>query len=123
MYSRSKKRNNSIYSNTNYRREMKVVPIIMVYCLLHFDILNFFLGVGLYLTLIFSIETPKFFNEFVKFTSQIAWMQIFTTFLTVVRQLLDIGIIANASLRRKFFLLNISSVDEINTFFIHTTKI
>ena len=35
MYSRSnKKRNTPIYFNTNYRREMKLVPIIMDYCLL-----------------------------------------------------------------------------------------
>ena len=29
-----KKRNTPIYFNTNYRREMKLVPIIMDYCLL-----------------------------------------------------------------------------------------
>ena len=35
MYSSSKKkRNTSIYFNANYRREMKLVPIIMDYCLL-----------------------------------------------------------------------------------------
>ena len=36
-----------IYFNTNYRAEMKQVPIIMDYCLLQFDALNFFLGVRL----------------------------------------------------------------------------
>ena len=35
LYSKSKKkRNTPIYFNTNYRREMKLVPIIMDYCLL-----------------------------------------------------------------------------------------
>ena len=48
MYSRSKKKRNiPIYFNTNYRREMKLVPIIMDYCLLQFDALKFLLGVRL----------------------------------------------------------------------------
>ena len=35
LYSSSKKkRNTPIYFNTNYRAEMKLVPIIMDYCLL-----------------------------------------------------------------------------------------
>ena len=61
MHSRSKKKwNTSIYFNTNYSTEIKLVPIIMDYCLLQFDALKFFLGVhlhggGLYLTLIFSM--------------------------------------------------------------------
>ena len=66
MYSGSKKRkkerNTFIYFNANYRTEMKLVPIIMDYCLLQFDALKFFLGVrlhggggGLYQTLIFSM--------------------------------------------------------------------
>ena len=50
---------------------------------------------GLCLTLIFSMQISKFFNEVVKFDSQIAWIQIFTTFLTLVRDLLDVGITAN----------------------------
>ena len=49
MYSKSKKkRNTPIYFNTNYRTEMKLVPIIMDYCLLQFDALKFFLGVRLH---------------------------------------------------------------------------
>ena len=45
MYSSSKKqRNTPIYFNANYRREIKLVPIIN---LLQFDDLNFFLGVRL----------------------------------------------------------------------------
>ena len=32
----------------NYHREMKLVPIIMNYCLLHFDALKFFLRVRLH---------------------------------------------------------------------------
>ena len=51
----------------------------------------------LYLTFIFSMYTPKFDNEIVKFTSEIARIQIFT-FLTLVWVLLDVGIITNASL-------------------------
>ena len=56
---KKKKRNTLIYFNTNYRTEMKLIPIIMDYSLLQFDALKFFLGVhlhgGLYLTLIFSM--------------------------------------------------------------------
>ena len=56
---KKKKRNTSIYFNANYRTEMKLVPVIMGYCLLQFDTLKFFLGVhlhgGLNLTLIFSM--------------------------------------------------------------------
>ena len=48
-----------INSNANYRREMKLVPTNMDYCLLQFYALKFFLGVrlhgGLYLTLVFSM--------------------------------------------------------------------
>ena len=43
-----KKRNTPIYFNTNYRTEMKLVPVIMDYCLLQFDALKFFLGVRLH---------------------------------------------------------------------------
>ena len=60
MYSRSnKKRNTPIYFNTNYRREMKLVPIIMDYCLLQFDALKFFLGVRLHGG---SLPNFNFFN-------------------------------------------------------------
>ena len=38
------KRNTPIYFITNYRTEMKLVPIIMDYCLLQFVGLHFFLG-------------------------------------------------------------------------------
>ena len=49
MYSRSKKKRNTlIYFNANYRREMKLVPIIMDNCLLQFDALKFFLGFRLH---------------------------------------------------------------------------
>ena len=46
MYNRSKeerkkrKRNDSIYFNTNYRTEMKLLPIIMDYCRLQFNVLK-----------------------------------------------------------------------------------
>ena len=54
IYSRSKKNiKNPIYFSTNYRTEIKLVPIIMDYCLLQFDVLKFVLGVrlhGVYVT-------------------------------------------------------------------------
>ena len=43
-----KKRNTPIYFNTNYRTEMKLIPIIMDYYLLQFDALKLLLGVRLY---------------------------------------------------------------------------
>ena len=50
MYSRSKKKKKyaPIYYNTNYRTEMKLVPIIMDYCLLELDVLKFFLEAHLH---------------------------------------------------------------------------
>ena len=46
MYSRSKldQKETPINSNTNYLREMKLLPINMEYCLLESEALNFFLG-------------------------------------------------------------------------------
>ena len=40
-----------------------------------------------------------------EFTAQTAWIQIFTTFLTVVSELLDVKIITIASFRKKVFSL------------------
>ena len=40
-----KNRNTPTYFNANYLTEMKLVPIIMDYCLLQFNALKFFLGV------------------------------------------------------------------------------
>ena len=40
---RKKERNSRIYFNTNYRTEMKLVPVIMDHCLLQFEALKFFL--------------------------------------------------------------------------------
>ena len=45
---KKRKRNTPIYFNTNYRLEMKLVPIVMDYCLLQFDVLKFFLKVRLH---------------------------------------------------------------------------
>ena len=65
MYSRSKKkketkkRNTPIYFNTNYRTEMKLVPIIMDYCLLQFDALKIFLEVRLHA----GPQPPNFSTE------------------------------------------------------------
>ena len=44
---KKKKLNTPINSNTNYRREMKLVLINMDYSLLQFEALKFFLGVCL----------------------------------------------------------------------------
>ena len=48
-----------IYPYTNYRAEMKLVPIIIDYCLLQFDALKFFLGVRLHGG---SLPNFNFFN-------------------------------------------------------------
>ena len=45
---KKKTRNTPIYFNTNHRTEMKLIPIIMDYCLLQFDALKFFLRVHLH---------------------------------------------------------------------------
>ena len=60
---------------------------------------------GLYLTLNFSLESAKFDNEIVKFTAQIAYMQIFITLLTLVCELLDVGVVTNAIFKKKDFSL------------------
>ena len=66
---KKKKLNTPTNSVANYRRGMKLIPIYVDYCLLHFDAL----------------------------ISQTAWIQIITTFLTFVIELLDTGIVTNAS--------------------------
>ena len=78
-----------IYFNTNYRTGMKLVSIIMDYCQLQFDALKFFFGVCLHGVRFlpnfnFFIQTRKFDNEVIKFIPQIAWIQIFTTLLTLI---------------------------------------
>ena len=61
MYSLSKTsyRNIPIYFNTIYRGEMKFLPFIIDYFLLHFDALKFALGVCLHLE---SQPNINFFN-------------------------------------------------------------
>ena len=54
-----KKGNTPIYFNTNYLTEMKLVPIVMGYCLLQFNALKFFLGVLLHGE---SLPNFNFFN-------------------------------------------------------------
>ena len=49
-----------IYFNTNYRIKIKQVSIIMDYCLLQFDDLNFFFGLCLHGG---SLPNFNFFNE------------------------------------------------------------
>ena len=58
---------------------------------------------GFYLILIFSMQTPKFFNEIVKLASQITSKQVFITFLTLVWELIDVEIIANTSFSEEKF--------------------
>ena len=92
MYSRSKeKRNTPIYFKANCSTEMKLVPIILDYCLLQFDALKYFLAVRLHdgplPNFDFFKANPKFFNDIAKNTSQITGTQIFTTFLPLVREL------------------------------------
>ena len=53
------KRNGPIYFNTNYRTEMKLLPILMDNCLLQFDALKFFFGVRLHGR---SLHNFNFFN-------------------------------------------------------------
>ena len=48
MYSRSNKKQNTLYFNANYRTEMKLLPIIMDYCPLQLDGLKIFVGVCLH---------------------------------------------------------------------------
>ena len=45
---RKKKVTLPVNSNTNHRREMKLVPINMDYCLFQVDALKFFLGIHLH---------------------------------------------------------------------------
>ena len=52
-------KNIPIYSNTNYRREMKLKAINMDYCLLQFHALKFCLGVNLHEG---SLPNFNFFN-------------------------------------------------------------
>ena len=70
LYRRSKKEKEkkpSTYFNTNYHREMKLVPIIMDYCLIQFDDLKFFLGVcldeGSQRNFIFFNVNPQIFQR------------------------------------------------------------
>ena len=48
MGQKKKKRNPPFYFNTNYHTDIKLVPIIMDYCLHQFDALKFFLRVRLH---------------------------------------------------------------------------
>ena len=61
------------------------------------------------------MQTRTHYNEIVKLTAQIARIQIFTTFLLIVSDLLGVF--------KKVFFLNISSVDEESIYFIHITNI
>ena len=54
-----KKRNTLIYFTGDYRTEVKLVPIVMDYCLLQFDDLKFFLRMRLHEG---SVVNFNFFN-------------------------------------------------------------
>ena len=95
-----KKRSTLIYFSTNYRTEMKLVSIIIDYCLRQILALKFFLGAHVHGRSLpnFNFFNINHFNEIVKFNSEIGWKQIFTPFLILFWELLDVGIIAIASL-------------------------
>ena len=111
MYSRSNKQTNkqtkqTIYFNTNYPRKVELVPLNMDYCLLQFEALIFFLGSvytgeGALPNCNFFKVSLQILNKIIKFASQIAWMQIFIAFQTLVQKFLDVGIIAHASFQRE----------------------
>ena len=65
---------------------MKLIPINMDYFIFQFDALNVFSRIRLHgaslLNLVFFNMNPQIDNEIVKFTTQIASIQIFTIFLT-----------------------------------------
>ena len=106
MYSWSKKKkippkgNTPSNFNTNYRRKMKLVPINMDQCLLSFYSFKFSLGGSLHgvFTYFFPRKPPNLTAR-----SQINLIEFFTTFLTLVCELLDVGIISNASFEEKSF--------------------
>ena len=52
----STSKNTPIIFNTNYLTEMKLILIIMNYCLLHFDALKFLLGIRLH-----GVSQPNFY--------------------------------------------------------------
>ena len=125
MYSKSKKkRNPPIYFNTNYRTEMKLVPIIMDYCLLHFYALKFFLRVCLHGRSLLNLNffkwnspPPRTFqrnrNDHLSNCLDANFHNA-SEFLRA-RELLAVGNIANARFKEEcFFQLNISGVNEIN---------
>ena len=119
MHSRSKtKQNTPIYFNTNCCTEIKLVPIIMNYCLLQFN----FLGVRLH-----GGSRPNF--NFININHQI-FQRNRKVHLTncLETNFYDIPIISLRVIRRRIyswyevlrgkkFLFNFSSVDEINIFF------
>ena len=119
-----KKQNTPIYSNINYREEMKFVPMIMDYCLLQFDASKFSVGVhlhGRFLPILLCFQCK--FLQISQRNPKIVCIQVFKTFLSFVWAILGKGILTNAIfLIRKPFLLNISGVDEESIHFIRTTN-
>ena len=109
MYSRSKKKlNTPIYFNTNHRTEMKLVPIIMDYCLLQFDALKFFLGVRLHGGRV-SQHNFNFFNANFQIFQRNRKVHLTncqeTNFHNIfnisLRIIIDVGIIANANFKEE----------------------
>ena len=94
-----KKRNTLINSLINDREGIKLIPINMDYCLLQFDALELF---GVHLHGGGSLPNFNFFNINTQIWQQNCkvhlstyLVQIFTKFLTLFWELLDIGIITN----------------------------
>ena len=132
IYSRpkKKKRNIPVISNANYRREMKLIPIEVDYCLFLFDALKFFLGVhlneggGVVRNFnIFNVKTQIWQRNRKVHRSDCVDTNFHSisdiTFSDMRRRYYNL---CNFQ-RRNFFLLNISGVDEESIIFSHITNI
>ena len=117
MYNWSKKK--TIYFITNHCTETKLIPIIMDYCLLQFEALKFFLGVHLDMGYLpnfnFFIVNPLIFQLNRKIQRSTTCLE--TNFHNIFNISLKVTGRRNYSLcenlKGKFFLLNISDVNEI----------
>ena len=101
MYSRLKKKKKTIYYNTNYRTEIKLLPINMDYCVIQLDVLKFFLGVRLHGRFLpnfnFFNVNPQIFQRNRKVRLSNCLEKNLTTFLALVLEILDVEIIAKRS--------------------------
>ena len=96
-----RKRNTPIHFNTNYRREMKLIPILMDYYLFQFDALKTFLGVHLHGESLRSFnifnENPQIFQRNRKVHLSNCPDANFHNISDVSLRVIRIGIITNAS--------------------------